>query len=147
MGLVHADGFDGTFNENPFNFQNFGVNEVILKKNDDSLPFHEMSLDYENDLYYDAYLGLIYGTGRLGRDVSMGITPSNFKNGCCLYCFDLTKNGADSNTFELNEFGTIQVNVRLSRALSHSIVMVFFLEYDAVLTIAPSNEAILPNYF
>ena len=140
LGLVDSRGFDGHLKHNPFYFQNFNVTDIVLQKGEDVTPFHEMKLDYENDKYYEAYVSLLYGTGRLFRNEALSITPAEFKNGFCLYCFDLSKSGPNSGTFELNESGTIHVTATLKTPVNHAIVMVFYLEYDSMLSVGPVNQ-------
>lgn len=139
LGLVRAEGFDGHLKHNPFYFQNFGVTSVKVTKGKDDLPFQELKLDYENDQYKIAYQGLVFATGRLFKNTSMGITPFQYKNGNCLYVFDLAKSGSDAPTFELGETGTIDVTFQLAAAHAFSIVTVAYLEYDDILTVAPNN--------
>lgn len=140
IGLVDSRGFDGHYNHNPFKFENFGVTSIKLTKETDKLPFQEMKLNYPNHMYKKAYLALAYGTGRLFKNTTMGITPKEFAEGMALYCFDLAKNGADLPTFELAENGTIGVTISLSEAHDHSIVSVYYLEHDYILSIAPNDE-------
>ena len=141
MGLIDARGFDGHLHHNPFYFENFKVSAIEIKKGNDKLPFQEMKVDFVNGMFKEAYLALIYSTGRMFKNTSMGITPDEFKKGMALYAIDLSKNGPDLPTFEINESGTIDVTVTLKEAVNHSIVTLFYIEHDQVLSIAANNEA------
>lgn len=143
IGLVHQDAFSGHYKYNPFHFQNFGVKELDLKMNDGGTPFYQYEIDYDNDKFFMAYLALLKGSGQLFKNESINITPAEFKKGCCLYAFDLTKNGIDSNTFELRENGSLSFVIKLDKEKDHSIAAVIYLEFDSIMMILPNNIATL----
>lgn len=147
MGLVNAKGWDGSLAHNPFYFQNFGVTDIVLQRGKEVSPFCELTkLDFDTGKYFEAYAAMVYATGRLFSNDAPGITPLEFKNGYALYCFDLSKNAPNSNSFELTESGTINVIVTLAEPVEHGIVMVFYNEYDSMLALGPGNvpEVISP---
>ena len=72
--------------------------------------------------YLKAYIALLKGTGRLFQNESLDITPNQFRKGQTLFVFDLSKNGIESETFEINENGSLTVNVTLKANIGHSIV-------------------------
>ena len=140
MALLDSRSFDGHHHYNPFYFKHFDAQNIVLKKGEDKTPFNELKLKFDNDEYSEAYISLLHGTGRLFQNEAISITPIEYKNGMTIYCFDLSKNGHDGDTFELNEIGTIHVIVRLKAAVNHAITMVFYLEYNSLLAIGPSNQ-------
>ena len=141
VGLIDARAFDGHLNHNPFNFQNFGLTDIVLQRGKDISPFCEMSkLDYVNNKFFEAYLAMIYGTGRLFANDPVSISPDDFKSGAALYCFDLSKNGSNAHSFELSESGTINVIATLAAPVAHGIVMIMYNEFDSMLALGPSNQ-------
>ena len=93
VGLVDSRAWDGHLNYNPFNFQNFGVTDVVLQRGKDVSAFCELSkIDYAGDKFGEVYTALMYATGRLFTNDAPSISLSDFKHGNALYCFDLSKN-------------------------------------------------------
>ena len=86
-----------------------------------------------------AYISLLKGTGRLFQNDSIGLTPTEYMNGQTLFIFDLTKNGVESDMFEIGENANITINITLKQSVAHSIVVIYYLEYDSIVAIG--NEA------
>ena len=139
VGLVDSRAWDGHLNYNPFNF---GVTDVVLQRGKDVSAFCELSkIDYAGDKFGEVYTALMYATGRLFTNDAPSISPSDFKHGNALYCFDLSKNTPNANTFELTESGTINLIITLKAPVAHGIVIVLYIEFDSLLGLGPSNQA------
>ena len=134
IGMVSSNAFNGDFDKNPFNFRHFGATSVILRKNGVPAPFEELTLDYPNGQYLQGYLSLILGTGRLYDNDSFGISPSSYKNGKCLYMFDLS-NTSTKDCMSLQQTGKLQLNIRLDENISEGVTVICYLQYDSVLHI------------
>ena len=141
VGMVHAHGFSGSLNNNPYYFQDFGIQKISVNKGPELTPFMTLDeLDFDSgadnsDRYLKAYISLLKGTGRLFQNESLDITPNQFRKGQTLFVFDLSKNGIESETFEINENGSLTVNVTLKANIAHSIVLICYLEYDSIIAI------------
>ncbi|XP_064637149.1 uncharacterized protein F54H12.2-like [Lineus longissimus] len=55
VGLVESDAFNGTLDNNPFNFQHFNVSSITLRQNRTPVPFETIKLDYGNDQFLPGY--------------------------------------------------------------------------------------------
>ena len=136
FGLVDSSGFNGSLHHNPFNFQHFEVRHIILRKNGQPVPFQDIDLDFENDHFFEGYLSLLHGTGRLFKNINQGIQPlKDFKNGYAIYAFDLTPDHSDSGNFNLIQEGNISLDIKLNKPHNTGITIVCYLEYDSVLEI------------
>ena len=136
FGLVDSSGFNGSLHHNPFNFQHFEVRHIILRKNGQPVPFQDIDLDFENDHFFEGYLSLLHGTGRLFKNINQGIQPlKDFKNGYAIYSFDLTPDHSDSGNFNLIQEGNISLDIKLNKPHNTGITIVCYLEYDSVLEI------------
>ena len=144
IGLVSSDALNGSYVKNPFNFKNMGATSVILRKNGNPAPFQELSLDFPNDRYLMGYLSLMIGTGRLFENDGLGITPEEYKNGKCLYVFDLT-NTSTKECMSLQQTGRVSLDIRLDENVPEGITVVAFLQYDSVLHINSDAEVTLSN--
>lgn len=132
VGLVESEAFNGKLTKNPFNFKNFNVSSVILRRNGAAVPFEELEMDYSTGCYGQAYLSLLQGTGKLFTDEGFAIPYAQFKNGFCLYGFDLSNDLGSCGTFDLVTEGKLSLEIKLKTAHSSSITMIVYLEYDSV---------------
>lgn len=132
FGLLDSQAFNGSLSKNPFNFQNFDVSTVVLRKNGTPMPYEEIDLDYTNDCSSRGYLSLIQGTGKLYDDQGFAITPEQYNHGYALYGFDLTSDWGACGNFDLVEEGKLSLEVKLKNASTKSITMVVYLEFDNV---------------
>ena len=142
IGLVKTDAFNGSLQLNPFNFENFNVSQIALRRNGQSIPYDPMQLDFEEDSYFMAYFSLMFGTNLWGANVSNSISLPSFKNGCTLYSYDLTGDDSNSSALSLVKVGNLALSVRLKRPSEHSITIITYLEYDTVMEIDSKRNII-----
>ena len=132
IGLVRSDAFNGTLNKNPFNFQHFGVQSIVLRKNGAPMPFEEIELDYDNDCYYQGYLSLVASTGKLYQDQGFALPPDQYPHGYALYAFSLT-DSSKCGTLDLIQEGKLSLEIKLKSPTTHSVTTVVYLEYNTIL--------------
>lgn len=132
FGLVDSASFNGSLLKNPFNFQHYNVQSVILRKNGNPVPFETLDLDTTNGQFLQGYMSLIQGTGKLHENRGLGITPEQYKYGYTLYGFDLTSDMSSCDVFNLVQEGRISLDVKLGRPTTAAVTMLVYLEYDAV---------------
>ena len=132
IGLVATDSFNGKIMANPFNFQHFNTDKVVLRLNGMPMPFEELEMDFANDCFYQGYLSLLQGTGKLHEDQGFAISPSQYKHGFSLFAFDLTSDQSACGTFDLATEGKLSLDIKLHAASTSSITIIAYLEYDAI---------------
>ena len=132
VGLVRSDAFNGNLTKNPFNFQHFNVQNIILRKNGTPMPFEEISLDYQNNCFYEGYMSLIVGTGKLYDDQGFAISPGQYPFGYALYAFDLS-DSTRCDTIDLIQEGKLSLELKLSEPIEESVTTVVYLEYNTIL--------------
>lgn len=132
IGFVETEAFNGNIKKNPFNFQHFKTNKVVLRLNGMPVPFEELEMDFDNDCYYQGYLSLLQGTGKLHEDQGFSISPAQYKNGYSLFAFDLTSDMSTCGTFDLATEGKLSLDIKLHSASQKSVTIVAYMEYDAI---------------
>lgn len=140
VGLVESDAFNSKLTKNPMNFQNFQLSSLILRRNGVALPWEELDVDYAGDCYSQAYMSLFQGTGKLFSDEGFAVSYDQFKNGFCLYGFDLSSDMGGCGTFDLITEGKLSLEVKLKTPHSTSITMVVYLEFDSLYEIDKSGN-------
>ena len=136
LGLVSTEAFNGQKKKNPFNFQNYNLNYLAVRKNGQSSPYEPFNLDYGDNQYVMAYFSLLRSTRLMKANHSNAIQPlKGFKDGFALYGFDLTPDNTDGGNLNLLREGTISVDVRLKTPATESITIICYLEYDTIMEI------------
>ncbi len=141
FGLVSTEAFNGSRHKNPFNFKNFGVNYVDMRKNGRSLPYSPLNLNFAANEYLLAYHTLIHATRLWRKNENNAIKPqTDYKNGFALYAYNLIPDHSDGSNFNLQEEGTLSLDLRLNTGVNESITIVCYLEFDTILEIDKNRE-------
>ena len=146
IGLVDTDAVNGSFEKNPFNFQNCDATNVVLRKNGIAVPYDQISLDFTNDNYFSGYYSLLKTMGcNLWGTESLGITAEQYKYGNCFFGFDLT-NDSNNGCLPLIESGKLSLDIKLgASAPTGSITVIAYMLFDSVLHIAADGQVSLSN--
>ena len=100
VGLVSDTDLVGNYKRNPFNFRNFGVNRIELKRNGTSKPSEGYTPNFATGQYIKAYSTFLKELECDIGDTSVSLTPSEWANGYTLYVLK-------SPTVQLNQKCTI----------------------------------------
>ena len=143
IGLVDSEAFNDNINKNPFNFQNFNLQSIVLRKNGTAMPFEELCFDYNNDIYTQGYMSLIIATSKLFQDQGFNITPEEYKNGYTLYGFDLTSDITPGNSINLLQQGKLSLELKLKEVCSSSITIIVYLEFESIVELNAQGEVFI----
>lgn len=146
LGFVDNKAFNGDRKQNPFNFQNYGINYLSLYVDGQQIPSKPLQPDFKGqNLYVDAYHTLFSGSGIHFLNEGNCISRENYPDGYCLFAFDLTPDlSANSNShWNLIRHGSVRVEVRFAFALQSTINCIIYAEYDNILEIDASRQVIV----
>ena len=90
VGLVSDSSLNGGYQENPFNFQHFGLNYLALYVNGELIPSKPYQPNFAEHRYIREYNSLVEGMGLLYTDQTLPISREEYEGGYTLYVFDLT---------------------------------------------------------
>ena len=134
----------GEKDENPFNFQTFGLNKLVVRKNNDNYPTRPFQPNFSQLNYEREYMAMFEMLGLLNRDGSITISEDDFIKGFAIFCFDFTgegKNGmADENTKHVDLKGNLVVDQQFKQALTEDISLVVYAEFENDITIDSNNN-------
>lgn len=132
LGFVTNSSFNGSYTENPFNFQHFGLTQLALKVNSHTInAFVFNALDFSNGEYGLAYDSIRTAMHKSFKNCGTGIKPSEYGRGYTLFAFDLTPNDPAGHDGE-NATGTVDLEVAFSDALESAPTLVCYSESDAI---------------
>lgn len=139
FGFVETSAYNGSFELNPFNFQNFGINYLRLKAGSDVVTFSNgIRLNYTQNMYLQGYSTLFQCMNGTPND----ITFDDYKNGYALYVFDLTPDLCNEEHFNTLTNGSLELEILFDQAVQKSLTGIFYLEFDNNIEITKQHQVI-----
>jgi hypothetical protein len=136
IALVGNTASTGTRNLNPFNFKNFGLQDLSLSVNGVQVPMNGLNMDYAAKDYIRAYLNTLAALGHDIDNQALDITPEEFADGFGIYGFKIAPGPVDGVVHSLaNSVGSISANLAFAAATTANIDMIVLAETPAVLEI------------
>ena len=80
VAFVEHEIFVGSYEKNPFAFENFGINEINLKVNGASYPATPYTPNFDSGDFMEMYYDFLRGAGVSEVNESLGITKAQFRN-------------------------------------------------------------------
>ena len=145
IGCVESTAYRGNIKKSPFNFQNFGLSNIYIEAGGERFPNNPLTPDYANDLYLRAYLQTMDALGYTDTERTNCITPKQFKDGWCIYCFDLspTQDSEDQN-WNLERKGSTTICMDFQNQIPDGgIEVIVWAEFDSLLSIDNGRNCFL----
>ena len=145
IGCVDNKAFNGDYKLNPFNFQHFSASEISLYLDGQQSAIKPLVMNYAQNQYVNAYMGMFSGTRKENQDEGNGITRSDFAHGYTLYVYDLTPDLSENDSFNLTRSGSVRLGMKFVTALAQTITIVAFAEFENIIEI-DRNRNIVFDY-
>ena len=127
FGLVSDADFAGGYQTNPFNFRNFGVNLIELKRNGTSRPSEGYTFNFTTGQYIKTYSTFLQELECDTGDKSVSLTPSEWANGYTLYAFKITDNPIGPVTYgprSKSATRSLRLEVSFAAAVNENITVI-----------------------
>jgi len=144
IGFVSDAAMSGGYQQNPFNFENFGVNYIALYVNGELVPNKPFQPDYAHSLYIREYNSLFEGMGVQFTDKTIAIPRNDYPNGYTLYVFDLTVDQNCKHCLSPPKSGSIRLEVKFAHATVATINVVLYAEFESMIEIDKFRNVITP---
>ena len=95
MGLVSNLASGGQRDKNPFNFQNFGLQDLTLTVNGVQVPMNGLEMDFTKKDYMRAYLNTLQALGLDTDNRAIDIMSDEFGGGYTIYGFKISPGPVD----------------------------------------------------
>lgn len=136
IGMVDSQGFNGSQNLNPFNFEHFNYNYLALYIDSTQIPAKPLTPDFRKKQYIRSFHTLFEGTGIHFTDTGNGISYEDYPEGYCLAVFDLTSDlSANDSHWNIIKSGTLRAEIRFADALTKSVTFIIFAEFDNIIEV------------
>ena len=139
--MVSSQAYSGSFNKNPYNFQNFDCNFVGLYVDGQSVPGEPMVCDYKNGHYVNAYLSMYTAVGKYGLNEGNYVSREDYPNGYCVYVFDVSgRRGREY--LDLIKKGHTRLNIRFKEAPKETITVIVYSSFPSIFQIDEARNVI-----
>lgn len=147
IGFVSNKAFNGDFETNPFDFQNYKMNYLALYIDGSQIPAKPLQPDFTggSKTFVSAYHTLFSGTGihflNEGNDIARG----KYADGFCLTAFDLTPDLSASSSTHWNMIrnGSLRIEVRFHEAVDETINCLVYAEFDNIIEVDKNRNVIV----
>ena len=146
FGCVDGDSYQGVYGKSPFNFKgnDYQITEVSVEAAGKTYPQKPLMLDFPHSRYTEAFVHLFEGLGISDENTGNGIGLDAFKNGSCLFAFDLSPDHDDGNHWDLVKDGSTIINIKFAQVVpAGGIEVVVYGEFDNLLTIDQNRHAFI----
>ena len=127
VGLVSDVDLAGGYQRNPFNFSNFGVNRIELKRNGTSRPSEGYTPNFATKQYIRAYSTFLQELECDTGDKCVSLTPSEWANGYTSYAFKITDGPIGPGSYgprSMSATGSARLEVSFAAAVNKNIKVV-----------------------
>lgn len=139
--FVKQSAVNGSYVQNPFNFEHFKLSEIVLTVNGESLPVRPIKLDYgDNKNYVSALCNLYQSVEKWNKDDSLIVNREKFAEGFAIYAFDIDPSDVGEGYINLVHQGNVGVYARIKEPTENTICALAFCEYPGLLLIDQARE-------
>src|SRR6218665_2361958 len=142
IGCVDNDAFNGSYTKDRFNFKHMGLTQLKVYLDGQQHSVKPLKKNFATRQYIKPYATLFTGTGKWKRDEGNLISPEEFASGYALYAFDPTADQCEGEHFNLVRQGNVRVDLKFSAALTNTINVIAFAEFENILEIDRSRNVL-----
>lgn len=145
--MVKGSAFTGTYKDDPFKFEPFGVNFVGLFRDGQALPYrtsYTPNFAAENPSYIREYfISIIQNLEFMRKNANNGITAEEFATGGrCYFTFNLTPDFCVNQTQPPKD-ANLRLDLKFDAALAESINVLILGIFDAEIQITKQRRVLI----
>ena len=133
VAFITSKSFGGSLDTNPFTFIHKDITGITLVENGVERKIDDFSFDTDGN-YNSAYSTLFEGTGIHRLNTGHLITYTMYKNGYCLFCWDLTpdRSGHIAHT-SIKKMGNIRLYGQFKTQITEPIICLVYAEFSVAM--------------
>lgn len=134
IGFVRQSRIDGTFNRNPFVFENFNLETLAVKLSGQTVFGEVQKLDFENNDYLIEYFQTLVALGLDNSNRGIKLTPQLWSKLYNLHAFKLVPGPVD-NYIEHPQSGPVDISIKFRQPLPEAVDVLIYSETNKLLEI------------
>lgn len=142
VGLIRDDAINGHYNLNPFNFEHYDLNYIVVKVNGEQVPRVPLTPDFENGDYTMGYCRMLEGLGNDQGQHMIDMKPDEWAKGYTVYVFKLAP-GPLGGVRPLTRTGSARMELKFAKATPRNISAVILAEQPGVVEIDKYRNVIV----
>ena len=116
LAMVSDASMAGGYQQNPFNFQHFGLNHLALYVNGDMVPRRPLQPDFPSGQYLRCYNAMLEALAIQFTNQSIPISRNEYGNGYTFFIFDITPDKSATTARTSPRTGSIRVEIKFPPA-------------------------------
>ncbi|XP_061190540.1 uncharacterized protein F54H12.2-like [Saccostrea echinata] len=140
VGLVDQKAVNGDYTTNRFNFEHFGVTDVGIYVNGESVQGRPLKTDFTTGHYSSAYARLFEASGKWNQDAGLVITRDNFGSGYSLFIFTIDPCGFGEEYLNLIRRGNTRLELKFKQATTKAANVLVFATFSSLLEVDKSRD-------
>lgn len=141
VGMVLNKAFEGSFDENPYKFEDFKLSQISMQINNISVPFRPLTIDVSNNNYLLGYYLLYKCVSKMNNNRGLLFTPNAYVKGYTLFGFDINPLALTDSCMYLETSGSVKLQLSFSRPLAEAVTLLVYAESQKVMEIDKQRQA------
>ena len=142
LWCVDNNAYNGDYSKKNFHAKNNGINFLTVYVDGRQVPAKPLQPNFETGHYVRSYVNLFSATGKQAQDEGNELTRDDLGNGYTFFSFDLTPDACDGCCFHLVRKGNLRIEIHFATALTQTVNVVVYGEFEAVLEIDKGRNVI-----
>ena len=140
---MRNDAYNGSYGQNPFNFEHNNINQLALYREGEPIPFRPFTPDFAHNKYQREYTSLMQAINIFNKNEDTDISPAEFHSGYTIFGFNLTPDLTVADHAQPIRDGNIRLEVRFGDALARSHNVIVMGIFDAKLEITKYRNVLM----
>ena len=141
VGCVHNTAYNGVYNENPFNFEQFNLSNIAVHTDGQSDTVPSLDPYFTNSLCLRCFRSMFGGAGKVKTDEDLEVYRTVYDKGYIMYGFNLATD--HDQVFEVSKRGCVRIDLKFDVALAHAVSVIVDAEYENVIQIDSTRNVLL----
>lgn len=143
IAMLDNDSYHGVLNKNPFHFQHYDLNKLVLMRNGQPFPGHIYEPNFADEHVMRSYVNSMMAMDYFNTDDTNGMSMQEFIHGSTIYAFDMT----DDNLLtaphrQVKKGETVKLQIAFEKALPSTINVLIFSLSDAMVELTNKGSVI-----
>lgn len=142
VAMISANGYNGDYGKNPYNFQHYNLNYIDFKVDNASRPGAALMPNFNNGNYVSSYLSMFSVMSKYHANEGNYISRSEFSGGYALFCFQLF-NKQSRDFIDLPRKGHTSLSMRFKTPVHEPVTVLVYGHFPANLQIDKTRNVIM----